>query len=669
MVASAGGVVRVPVSLPGPRTVLRKSDSPITTSFNFGPFDLIPADRILSKEGRPLQLSHRAFDILLVLVDRAPHLITKTELMNLVWAESFVEEANLAVAISVLRKTLGDDAQVRKFIQTVPKVGYRFIAEVKKFDSSRERAPERNSNAVVTGNVVATPGEIIANEPGRFSNDSKAHNLLWEPTLMAGLLLAVALGIVIYKWSHHFDSNLSSIRSIAVLPFNSDATDRTHAYLGVGVENSIINQLTASDKLMVPTGNAVARLPNSLFSNEKAVGRELGADAVMSGTIEFKAHETKVTADLTRVSDGQKLWGKELTLSPQQTLDLADVLEEDIATRVSSSLLSALRGTNARASFDTVSPEARDLYFRGRYYWNRRTEESLAKSIECFQKAVAMDPNFALAYAGLADAYVLSASFSVEPGRLANSYTRSAALSAINLDSGLVEPHASLGMISFFSDWEGAAAEQEFQKALALKPSYATAHHWYALDLAAMGRLDQAGYEIRKASELDPASSMIGTNVGWILYLGRHYGEAELAFRKVLEIDPTFARAHTRLGITLLTEGKSREAVSELRQALAVSQDPYVKGVLAEALASAGDRQEANRIVAGLIKQSKNRYVQPFGIALAYLALGQRTKSLEWLQRAYEDHTTSMIWAKIDPELDPLRSDQQFQNMLKTMKF
>jgi tetratricopeptide (TPR) repeat protein len=168
-----------------------------------------------------------------------------------------------------------------------------------------------------------------------------------------------------------------------------------------------------------------------------------------------------------------------------------------------------------------------------------------------------------------------------------------------------------------------------------------------------------------------------GWNVTWppldragsFAYLGRHYGEAELAFRKVLEIDPPFARAHTRLGITLLTEGKNRAAVSELRRALAVSQDPYLKGVLAEALASAGDRQEANRIVAGLIKQSKNRYVQPFGIALAYLALGQRTKSLEWLQRAYEDHTTSMIWAKIDPELDPLRSDQQFQSMLKTMKF
>jgi Flp pilus assembly protein TadD len=356
-------------------------------------------------------------------------------------------------------------------------------------------------------------------------------------------------------------------------------------------------------------------------------------------------------------------------MSPQQTLDLADVLEEDIATRVSSSVTSAGLGRTTKDGFDTASPEARDLYFSGRYYWSRRTEESVAKSIECFQKAIVASPNFALAYAGLADAYVLSASFSVEPGAVASRAAHTAALTATHLDPGLVEPHASLGMLSFFSDWEGFAAEHEFQRALALKPEYATAHHWYALDLAAMGRLDQATYEIRKAAELDPASLMIGTNVGWVLYLDRRYLEAEQAFQKVLDIDPTFVRAHTRLGITLLAEGKPRPAVFQLEKAVSLSRDPYVMCVLGEALAVSGDRQGAKKILAELINESHKRYVQPFGIALVYIGLGQRPQALEWLQKAHQDRTTSMIWAKVDPELDGLRADPQFQAMLHTMKF
>ena len=216
---------------------------------------------------------------------------------------------------------------------------------------------------------------------------------------------------------------------------------------------------------------------------------------------------------------------------------------------------------------------------------------------------------------------------------------------------------------------DGAAAEQEFQRALALQPNYATAHHWYALDLAAMGRMDQASYEVHKAQSLDPLSSMIATNVGWVHYLNRQYPEAEQAFRKVLEVDPGFVRAHTRLGITLLTEGKNQAAEHELEQALALSGDPYVKGLLAQALAASGKRAEANRMLSELIKDSQTRYVQPYGVALAYLGLGQRDKALEWLQKAFDDHTTTMVWAKIDPELDQLRSTSELQAMLAKMKF
>jgi DNA-binding winged helix-turn-helix (wHTH) protein/tetratricopeptide (TPR) repeat protein len=638
--------------------------------YSFGPFFLDSTERIFSKDGVPLQISPRAFDTLLLLVDRAPHLISKSTLMNAVWAESFVEEANLAVVISVLRKALGDDGQERKYIQTVPKLGYRFIAEVRR-GSNGFSEPEvaGNSELDTKPRITAAVASAGVPPPPVASGMAWLRNRNSKIVLLAAIVLVPMLAAAINFRVHHAPVKLQSIRSVAVLPFRSEGTNGTKPYLGVGVANSIINRLSSSDKLLVPTANTIARLPGSISTNELEAGRELGVDAVVSGAIDRSPTETRVSVAVTRVSDGEKLWSNSFTQSPEQTLDLADVLEEDIATRVSSSILAALGNTTvARSNVDAANPEARELYFRGRYYWNRRTEDSLTKSIDCFQKAVAADPNFALAYAGLADAYVLVASFSVEPGRQAISSARTAALSAIQLDSGLAEPHAALGMISFFTDWDGAAAEQEFQRALALEPNYATAHHWYALDLAAMGRADQASYEVRKAQDLDPTSSMIATNVGWVFYLNRHYEEAEHAFRKVLEMDPGFVRAHTRLGITLLTEGKNQAAVQELRQALALSGDPYVKGVLAEALAVSGNRAEASRMLAEMIKDSQQRYVQPFGIALAYLGLGQKDRALEWLQKALDDHTTTMVWAKIDPELDQLRSTPELQAMLAKMK-
>jgi DNA-binding winged helix-turn-helix (wHTH) protein/tetratricopeptide (TPR) repeat protein len=654
------------------------SDSlePSAKSFSFGPFTLDANERILSRDGVPIQVSPRAFDTLLLLVDRAPHLLSKSALMNAVWAESFVEETNLTVVISVLRKSLGDDGQERKYIQTVPKLGYRFIADVKRNTAEASQAHASSSaSAAMVEQVATLPQANVATIEEEHSNSASRVKAWFQNTKRTGIVAAgisalILLSVFALPHLRRHPVDLKSVRSVAVLPFKAEDPGGNKPYLGVGVANSIISRLGGSDKLMVPSSNTIARLSDSVLSSDLKVGRELGVDAVVNGTIDFSPTETKVSVALTGASDGQVLWSNTFTQSPQQTSDLADVLEEDIASRVSSSILEALGNVkSAHTTVDTANPEARELYFLGRSYWNRRTESSLTKSIDSFQKAIAADPNFALAYSGLADSYVLVGSFSVEPGRQAISSARSAALSALQLDPGLAEPHASLGMISFFTDWDGSAAEQEFQRALALQPNYATAHHWYALDLAAMGRLDQASYEVHKAQSLDPLSSMIATNVGWVYYLNRQYPEAEQAFRKVLEVDPGFVRAHTRLGITLLTEGKNQEAQRELQQALALSGDPYVKGLLAQSLAASGKKAEANRMLSDLIKDSHTRYVQPFGVSLAYLGLGQRDKALEWLQKAFDDHTTTMVWAKVDPELDQLRDTPEFKSMLSRVKF
>jgi len=318
----------------------------------------------------------------------------------------------------------------------------------------------------------------------------------------------------------------------------------------------------------------------------------------------------------------------------------------------------------------TASGKAYDYYMRGRYFWNRRTEESLRRGIEYFQKAVAEDPNYALAHAGLADSYALMASFSAEPGQKAQPAAQAAAMRAITLDPALAEPHASLGMLSFFTDWNGPAAEREFRRAIVLKPNYATAHHWYALDLAAMGRLPESLAEVTRAEELDPLSLIISTNVGWVLYFNRRYDEAVVQYRKALEMDPHFARARTRLGIAYLAKHENAAAIRELETAVHESgDDPYISGVLGGAKAISGDRSGAQIILRELTTRASSHYVPPFARALVYVGLGDKENALKCLEQAYADRSTSMVYAKVDPSLDLLRKDPRFEAILARMNF
>jgi tetratricopeptide (TPR) repeat protein len=296
--------------------------------------------------------------------------------------------------------------------------------------------------------------------------------------------------------------------------------------------------------------------------------------------------------------------------------------------------------------------------------------DGLHKSADYFRQSIDANPNYAPAYAGLADSYALLASFSVEPGSSANADARSAALSAIHLDPTLAEPHASLGMIYFFTDWNLEAAEREFEQAIRLNPNYATAHHWYALDLAAEGRSAQALYEIHRAQKLDPQSLIIGTNVGWIEYLARDYTSATRDLNRVLEMDPDFVRARTRLGMVEMATGDNNAAVADLTRALALSgdEDPWVAGLLGDAEAREGNRTAAEEQLADLGKRSGSQYVPPISRALILIGLDRRQEALAALGQAVDDHSTSMVYASVDPSLDDLRSDTRFVALLTRMK-
>jgi tetratricopeptide (TPR) repeat protein len=493
----------------------------------------------------------------------------------------------------------------------------------------------------------------------------------------AGLVCSLVLGGWLLLRSRE------PMRTLAVLPFTAYGSFANGAapnfspdeFVLLGMTDGMISRL--GGELVVRPTSSILRYSGTGPVNPVSAGHEQEADAVLTGLVENSFGRTILKLRLIRVSDGLTLWQN----SFRATSNNLSLLERDAGNAVARELqdlgaASAPSQVTSRTAYpaNAVIPNANEpayqLYLRGRYFWNRRTVDGLRKSADYFRQAIDADPNYAPAYAGLADSYALLASFSVEPGSLANADARSAALSAIHLDPTLAEPHASLGMIYFFTDWNLSAAEQEFERSIRLNPNYATAHHWYALDLAAMGRFPQALYEIHLAQKLDPLSLIIGTNVGWIEYLAHDYTAALRDLYRVLELDPNFARARTRLGMVEMATGDNRAAVANLTQALALSgdEDPWVEGLLGNAEARSGNRVAAEHALANIRKRSSSQYVPPTSRALILLGLGRRTEAVTALAQAIDDHSTSMIYARVDPSLDLLRSDPSFQTLLSQIK-
>jgi DNA-binding winged helix-turn-helix (wHTH) protein/tetratricopeptide (TPR) repeat protein len=644
--------------------------------YSFGLFRLDPANRLLTAEGREVPLPGRAFDLLLCLVEHPGKLLTKEELLSAVWEGSFVEESNLTVAISTLRRGLNEDPQDRRYIQTVARRGYRFIAEVRTLDPALVAAPSpsHDSPVPVAEPIAAEPAAVppahIVPEPtpAPAKRPSPLHS--WPLALLYLFLCAALAGGIWLLLKPRVQ-----LHTLAVLPLTVSANASSGAPGEVellGMTDALVQQLE-SQMIVRPT-SAVLRY--SAGSDPVAAGREQAVDAVLTGALATHSAGPRTGADaelqlrLVRVRDGLTLWQNHFSASTLSQL------QAKAGNAVAKELHRLGAVAAPPATVPTDNPLARagnpayQLYLRGRYFWNLRTPDGLRKSVTCFRQAIDADPNFAPAYAGLADSYALLASFSVEPGSSANADARSAALSAIQLDPALAEPHASLGMILFFTDWNLPGAEREFEKSIQLNPNYATAHHWYALDLAAMGRFPQALYEVRLAQKLDPLSLIIGTNVGWIEYLSHDYPAATRDLHRVLELDPTFARARTRLGMVELTTGDFASAIQDLTLALnsGADRDPYVEGLLGNAQARSGDRATATHILDELRHRSQTSYVPPVSPALVLIGLKQTPEAIAELTKSVADHSTSMVYARVDPTLDPLRSDPAFQSLLSKSK-
>jgi eukaryotic-like serine/threonine-protein kinase len=486
----------------------------------------------------------------------------------------------------------------------------------------------------------------------------QSRSLLW----VALSILATALAVVAaYVWLGRGEP----IESLAVLPFVNVGGDPGTEYLTDGITENLINSFSQLPGLRV--------VPRSLAFSYKArevdprkVGRDLNVRAVLMGRVVQRGDGLNVQAELVDVTEVSQLWGR------QYSRKFSDILtiQEEIAREVSAKL--RLRPTveqNKRlAKRSTENTEAYQAYLKGRYYWNRRTEQTLKRAVEYFQQAIDKDPDYALAYAGLADCYAVYTSYQVEAPRESGTKARTAAIQAVKIDETLAEPHASLGMTLMQYDWDWAGAEREFQRSIELDPKYPTAHIWYGIYLGSTGRAEQAVASHRRAQQLDPLSLIINTGAGWELYFARRHQEAIEQIRKTLEMDPTFARGHWFLGLAYEQEAMYREAIAEFQKAFDLSEgSPSMLGTLGHAYALSGNREKARQALAHLQELSKRRYVPPFDPAVIYAGLGDKERAFEWLEKAFEDRSWGMVRLKVDPRFDRLHADPRFASLLRRM--
>jgi DNA-binding winged helix-turn-helix (wHTH) protein/TolB-like protein/Flp pilus assembly protein TadD len=624
--------------------------------YEFGPFRIDPTERLLLRSGASVPLTAKAFDTLLILVKRSGHLVEKSELISAVWTDSFVEEGNLTVVICTLRKALGDDNSERKYIQTVAKRGYRFVGEVREIV---EPEAERPLEALTVDRLPSLPQpEFIPPQPWHGPSSS-----VTKIGAYALLVAAVVFGMFL-SFRRTPTGDETPIKSIAVLPFQALNADAVPDYLTVGMADAVITRLGNTGQIIVRPTSAIQKYVHA-SADPVAAGKEQKVDAILEGNIELLSDWVSVRVQLVRVRDGALLWADLFKERPEQMF----LLEEEVAERIVQSAPFRLsQPAKMRLErTDTTNPKAYQLYLEGRYLLNKRTEQAVRQSLDSFNQAISNDPRYALAYSGLADAYVLLGTYGEPPWELYPN-AKAAMLKALELDNSLADAHASRAMISFHYEWSWAAADEEFQRAIALNPNEPMVRAWYAMYLGAMGRRDEALSEAEQAKELDPLSPVVGLISSRIFYWNHEYDRAIAGYAKIIELDPQFASAHTRLGMTYLAKRSLPDAVREFEQAESLSgSDPYTEGLLGYAEGVSGNTGKAHQLIQKLTLRSRREYVPALSIALIYVGLGEREQALEWLSHSYQDRSTHMVYSKVDPLLDPLRSDPRFKALLQQM--
>jgi DNA-binding winged helix-turn-helix (wHTH) protein/TolB-like protein/Tfp pilus assembly protein PilF len=633
----------------------------------FGDFRIDERRRLLLRGDEVIPLTSKVFDTLLILVENRGRILEKEELMNLLWPSSHVEEGNLAVNVSHLRKALDETKNERRFILTIPGRGYRFVGEVREtLDGNGDRqktvkaiddTPAREAPPVAPTRTTVEPASVVSPPP------SREHRLRVRSISIAALVVLGAATTFLLRAHSPGNSGSAAVaraRSIAILPFKPLVGGESDATLGLGMADALITKLSGVRSLVVRPTSAIMKYTASTQSSID-VGREQRVDSVLEGSIQRADNRVRVSVRLLNVDDGSSSWAYQYeTRAGEKLFPLQDFLSEKIAEALVVRLTNEDRRT-IRKHF-TENPEAYDAYVKGRYYWNQRTADGLLKAIASFEDAARKDPNYALAYAGLADSYMLAVWYVPMPAAEAVPKLEAAARKAVALDPLLSDAHLAMSSVySFRWEWEKGIAEHE--RAIALNPGNATARHWYSLTLALRGRLDEAIAEAQRARELDPLSPSINTDLGWIYYLARRYDFAIEAYRSTLEMDPAFSLAHFDLALAYSALGRNDEAILEMGKASDRGSD-YLGG-LGYVCGIAGRRREALTALRDLTTLSRKSYVPPYHFAWVYTGLGDRDRAIAELERVYREHTQHVVDFKTMPMLDRLRPDPRFEDLVR----
>ena len=619
------------------------------TIFQFGIFSLDDAERTLLRQGQPVALTPKAFDLLVVLVRNAGKLVSKDELLREVWPDSFVEEVNLSVNISALRKALGDDQEATKLIETVPKRGYRFIEPVTLLSGETSQISLKKQMTT----------RLDSDAESRFTRLLRRRSSL----IFAFAFVLSVIGLFIWQTRSR---TVSIVRdSVAVLPFATN--DPANNYLADGLSEATMNSLSRLTRLRVAPRTSVFRYKNQPVDVLKA-GQELGVAAVVNGKVALQADTINIEIDVIDVARNSRLWNSRYTAKSSELIAMETRIAEDVLRALSLSLTADEQ--HLVSKHVTENADAYRAYLQGRYFWNQRSEEGLKKGIEAFQRATEIDHDFALAYSGLADSYTTLGYFSYISPTQAFPAAKNYALRALELDPALAEPHASLAYDKFYFDWDWSGAETEFKRAIVLNPNYATAHQWYSAYLLAAGRSDEAFQEIYMARQNDPLSLSINTDVGFHHYYNRQYNEAIKQLMTVVAMKKDFPLAHLWLGRSYQQLGQYDEAKAEFRQV----EDAFHGWVVSIAAlgfvnAISNHKAEALKSLRELEELSKQKYVSAYAVALVYTGLGNKDQAFKWLNKSFDERSHWLVWLRLDPRWDGLRGDPRFAELVKRMHY
>ncbi|HUB79720.1 MAG TPA: winged helix-turn-helix domain-containing protein [Bryobacteraceae bacterium] len=594
--------------------------------YEFGPYRLDARERTLLRDGRTVALTQKALDTLIVLVRNQPKVVSKEELLQTVWAGTFVEEGVLAQNILTLRKALENP----KWIETIPRRGYRFAIEVAAPAAREPVAP-------------AIAARLRPRFPGWW--------------LAAVVVVAAVVAVVALRWQR----TKPQIRSLAVLPLR--AFDEEPAQLGLGLADMLINRLGTLSQLAVRPTSAVRKFAGVPAPDPLAAGRELGVDAVVEGNIQRDADRVRVTVQVLRVADGALLWSGKFDQPYQDLFALEDGIGEQVANGLLLDLTAPERERLRRRY--TQNSEAWRACLRGRYVWGRRTPEAYRQAVLEFEDAARIDPDYALAYAGLADAYALLGSNPNRelPRAEAMEKARAAALKSIALDPDLAEAHTALAFILMHYDWKCAAAEKEYLRALSLNPSYATAHQWRALNLLVTGHPAEGFEELNSAQALDPASSTImADTVEMYVFTGR-LQDAEAQGKRALDIDPSFFLVRNWLSWSYTAQHRFAEAAAVLDPDPQAG-DAFRLNALAYAFSSEGRTAAARALLVKLVEKARQENGLEFIVASTYAALGDADGMVPWMERAFSERNGSLLLLRLHPQFDRVREDPRFKNFV-----